>query len=535
MEYNSLLLMMDGTPTERSLDMHLRGNEGAISPHSRSVTDITMGNSSSNSNSNSNSNAGGPGIFIHGAGSAGSSAAQASGNASSGNTNASSSGNNNENMFKNTHLNVRGDDGHRYSYSISPGNRSSMIPISPDEVLAGQQRPSESNMATNYARLRRESIAHSQGIGGVSWGSLSISSWLRDEVMLHHNPGDQSRKFSINNGLLQLQMNPPIGQGSGSHGSVYNAFLPNLEEQYCKDYSCCGISLPGLHDLLRHYEEAHISTSPVPSNNSTQNMNNDNASGSMSMKNIMDKTGRTINLGGTMSPPTPMSSQSKIGMNSTDNNTYKQHKFISARNNATNLVDTVSTNEVFLNNGRAATLNNIAATGSAIPINKDTQPQTLQNMMMPANNDISQLHSSNVQVEIDDEDEEEEEDEDGEEDEEDEEEEQDKNEVYIDDPARRLYVMDHEEYKPFKCPVVGCDKTYKNQNGLKYHRLHGHQNQTLRENPDGTFNVIDPESNEISSLDALGNDKDKPYRCEVCGKRYKNLNGLKYHRGHSTH
>lgn len=30
-------------------------------------------------------------------------------------------------------------------------------------------------------------------------------------------------------------------------------------------------------------------------------------------------------------------------------------------------------------------------------------------------------------------------------------------------------------------------------------------------------------------------EKEKPYKCEVCGKRYKNLNGLKYHRAHSTH
>ena len=28
-------------------------------------------------------------------------------------------------------------------------------------------------------------------------------------------------------------------------------------------------------------------------------------------------------------------------------------------------------------------------------------------------------------------------------------------------------------------------------------------------------------------------EKHKPYRCEVCGKRYKNLNGLKYHKNHS--
>jgi transcription factor SFP1 len=26
----------------------------------------------------------------------------------------------------------------------------------------------------------------------------------------------------------------------------------------------------------------------------------------------------------------------------------------------------------------------------------------------------------------------------------------------------------------------------------------------------------------------LGMEKEKPYKCEVCGKRYKNLNGLKY-------
>ena len=105
---------------------------------------------------------------------------------------------------------------------------------------------------------------------------------------------------------------------------------------------------------------------------------------------------------------------------------------------------------------------------------------------------------------------------------------------YIDDPARKLYVIDREEHRPFKCPVIGCEKTYKNQNGLKYHKLHGHQNQKLHENPDGTFSIIDPYSNEPYP-DGMAYEKDKPYRCEVCGKRYKNLNGLKYHRGHTTH
>lgn len=29
-------------------------------------------------------------------------------------------------------------------------------------------------------------------------------------------------------------------------------------------------------------------------------------------------------------------------------------------------------------------------------------------------------------------------------------------------------------------------------------------------------------------------EKHKPYRCNACGKRYKNLNGLKYHKNHSV-
>lgn len=104
----------------------------------------------------------------------------------------------------------------------------------------------------------------------------------------------------------------------------------------------------------------------------------------------------------------------------------------------------------------------------------------------------------------------------------------------IDDPSRQLYMVDRTENKPYKCPVIGCEKMYKNQNGLKYHRAHGHQNQQLHQNPDGTVSIIDPLSN-TPYPDGMGMEKDKPYQCEICGKRYKNLNGLKYHRAHSTH
>lgn len=84
-----------------------------------------------------------------------------------------------------------------------------------------------------------------------------------------------------------------------------------------------------------------------------------------------------------------------------------------------------------------------------------------------------------------------------------------------------------EEHKPFKCPVIGCEKAYKNQNGLKYHKTHGHSTQQLHENGDGTFSIVNPETS-APYPGTLGMEKEKPFKCEVCGKRYKNLNGLKY-------
>jgi len=103
--------------------------------------------------------------------------------------------------------------------------------------------------------------------------------------------------------------------------------------------------------------------------------------------------------------------------------------------------------------------------------------------------------------------------------------------------------------KPFHCPVIGCEKAYKNQNGLKYHKSvsvsrlfarsistnpnqHGHNAQKLQTNSNGTYSIVDPDTL-IPYKGTLGMEKHKPYRCKTCGKRYKNLNGLKYHKVHT--
>ncbi|KAF9277927.1 Transcriptional regulator of ribosomal biogenesis proteins [Mortierella alpina] len=84
------------------------------------------------------------------------------------------------------------------------------------------------------------------------------------------------------------------------------------------------------------------------------------------------------------------------------------------------------------------------------------------------------------------------------------------------------------ENKPYRCAVPGCDKAYKNPNGLKYHNLHGHSSSSVTS------------SSCAGSGDATGagdgdGAENKPYVCTFleCGKRYKNLNGLKYHIEHT--
>lgn len=61
----------------------------------------------------------------------------------------------------------------------------------------------------------------------------------------------------------------------------------------------------------------------------------------------------------------------------------------------------------------------------------------------------------------------------------------------------------------------------------RYHKQHGHLTQQLHENADGTFSIVNPETS-APYPGTLGMEKEKPFSCETCGKRYKNLNGLKY-------
>ena len=94
--------------------------------------------------------------------------------------------------------------------------------------------------------------------------------------------------------------------------------------------------------------------------------------------------------------------------------------------------------------------------------------------------------------------------------------------------------------------VPGCDKAYKNPNGLKYHNVHGHQAlaQQLGVFDDGLGNrgkrmkmtpPGSPGSREVASGAAELDEEHRPFKCTIpgCAKAYKNINGLRYHLDHA--
>jgi transcription factor SFP1 len=60
--------------------------------------------------------------------------------------------------------------------------------------------------------------------------------------------------------MMMSGTSPFAFQSPSYHSSSY---LPKLEANFMKDFSCCGLTLPTLHDLLQHYEESHAQKDPL--------------------------------------------------------------------------------------------------------------------------------------------------------------------------------------------------------------------------------------------------------------------------------
>ncbi|KAF2139915.1 uncharacterized protein K452DRAFT_310285 [Aplosporella prunicola CBS 121167] len=476
-------------------------------------------------------------------------------------------------------------------------------------------------------RPRRESTTAGSLLNGMSWGGVSVGSWIRDDdAAKQHFEGlprsaRASADFAFNSVIMAGTSPYTFGRSPSFHSSSY---LPKMEANFMKDFNCCGLTLDSLHELLQHFEECHAQPSatmqrpsisgqggfghvgrnsitsgniisPQQTENHATNQQHgfrpqqfqspnygNNGLNKSQLSTVQDMD--TLEDMEMDDPQTPLggpqqsfqSQQSQFGQNNDRHpqlninlaNTVQNQGF---RTSAPTTPSGGHPGFPLQNNPTVSSVNTPTLGGhvqqnrtpdSSVPGTPGEFDQDLGNyfggMQMPMGSQMnmggSDMNYGNVPGFSGG---------------------MDGFDGTIDQPAKRLYskqgggltpqqlqfalrqgklgtdseiakqvraqhlalmagngLFPSEEIKPFKCPVIGCEKAYKNQNGLKYHKQHGHQNQQLKENADGTFSIVDPETS-VPYPGTVGMEKEKPYRCETCGKRYKNLNGLKYHRAHS--
>ncbi len=68
-----------------------------------------------------------------------------------------------------------------------------------------------------------------------------------------------------------MQGTSPFAYQSPSFHS--SSYLPKLEANFMRDFSCCGLTLPTLHELLQHYEEHHAQQMPPSLQKQNANQN----------------------------------------------------------------------------------------------------------------------------------------------------------------------------------------------------------------------------------------------------------------------
>lgn len=115
----------------------------------------------------------------------------------------------------------------------------------------GGAQPISMNVS-NREKPRRESLAGSM-VTGMSWGGNSVGSWIRDEYASTASSCYWTALLIFSSIIMQ-GTSPFAYQSPSFHSSSY---LPKLEANFMRDFSCCGLTLPSLHELLQHYEENH--------------------------------------------------------------------------------------------------------------------------------------------------------------------------------------------------------------------------------------------------------------------------------------
>ncbi|KAI9480902.1 MAG: hypothetical protein EXX96DRAFT_564654 [Benjaminiella poitrasii] len=251
-----------------------------------------------------------------------------------------------------------------------------------------------------------------------------------------------------------------------------------LESAFCSDLVCCGTPVRDLHELLHHYEEHHHA--PIEEETEPKEETEDNTTTEDDI--VMDDLDSPFPLPTQPHELAALTSSPLLRKNNLNTGTTTTAVINPSTSPPTATTSTLDTTTTPLNISPSTT----TSTRTTLSPHQQHTEEILRQALPALINHPSVINGSSLQESLD----------------------------FFKTEA--LYqTCDDGQDKPYKCPINGCDKAYKNPNGLKYHQMHGHS--------------------EEDKLSEAERDAQKPYMCTIgyCNKRYKNLNGLKYHIEHS--
>ncbi|KAK5046532.1 hypothetical protein LTR84_008335 [Exophiala bonariae] len=135
----------------------------------------------------------------------------------------------------------------------SPGTMSGLV----DEVMVSSQEIHEMSEGESW-----DFIPGFQHLLGRATGNFpkDQSPALSEIAMAadRSSEGGNSAVPSVYNTDISKELRQ---SGGASLTATLTADVPMVEDEFMKDFSCCGTTLPTLHDLMMHYEEVHFQPS----------------------------------------------------------------------------------------------------------------------------------------------------------------------------------------------------------------------------------------------------------------------------------